>query len=285
MRIARTAVGSLVVVALLAGAALADWDEGAPAKWVQLPDETPLGVDVNATLHPEAPAGGIWLLADDFECKKTEYITDIHIWGSWFNDRLPQIPGTADNGDPTAVKFTLSIWTDIPAVPGQLHSMPGEKLREYVFEAGDFQARVWKEVPDGEGWFHPNGQTPYVYPADQIIWQYNFDLRDPFLQVGTPEQPVVYWLALQAEPLYQGDEPDDWTHFGWKSSIEHWNDDAVWGDDPQDQPPWRELIYPFGHEYETQSIDLAFVIVPEPATLMVLALGLISASMLRRSRS
>ena len=63
--------------------------------------------------------------------------------------------------------------------------------------------------------------------------------------------------------------------FGWKTSREAWNDDAVWGDDgyPYNMN-WQELIYPSNHPaYAGESIDLAFVIVPEPATLAVLLIG------------
>ena len=30
-----------------------DWDPGMPAKWVQMPDLEPTGVDVNASIFPE----------------------------------------------------------------------------------------------------------------------------------------------------------------------------------------------------------------------------------------
>ena len=36
---------------------------------------------------------------------------------------------------------------------------------------------------------------------------------------------------------------------------------------------WHELRYPDGHVYEGESLGLAFVIIPEPATLSLLGLG------------
>lgn len=60
--------------------------------------------------------------------------------------------------------------------------------------------------------------------------------------------------------------------------MQHFNDDAVFGDSPNpEEPPleWNELRYPSQHPFAGQSIDLAFVITPEPATLLVLALGLL----------
>ena len=63
---------SLLVVGLLCamtGPATAHWDPGQPAKWVQEPDLSYDGLDVNAT----AP----YILADDFPCEVTGPITDI----------------------------------------------------------------------------------------------------------------------------------------------------------------------------------------------------------------
>jgi len=49
--------------------------------------------------------------------------------------------------------------------------------------------------------------------------------------------------------------------WGWKTSLDHFNDDAVWVDpDPPYTWEWNELRYPDGHTYEGESIDLAFVI-------------------------
>jgi hypothetical protein len=70
----------------------------------------------------------------------------------------------------------------------------------------------------------------------------------------------VYWLDVRAESF------DPNAVFGWKTSLDHWNDDAVYWDDTFSPIP-QELVYPAGHPMEGQSIDLAFVIVPEPATL------------------
>ena len=37
----------ILALALLASPALADWDDGEPYKWVQHPDLSPMGIDVN----------------------------------------------------------------------------------------------------------------------------------------------------------------------------------------------------------------------------------------------
>jgi hypothetical protein len=59
--------------------------------------------------------------------------------------------------------------------------------------------------------------------------------------------------------------------------MQHWNDDAVWMQYPElpvaFPPNWSELKYPTGHPWETKSIDMAFVITPEPATILLLGAG------------
>ena len=275
---------TIICVMLSGTVVLGDWSEGDPAKWVQLPDLSPLGMDVLAT-HPK-------VLADDFLCTSTDPITDIHIWGSWLWDQLPY----GDDGmpDPGAVAFRLSIHSDIPAIPNDPDSFsrPGDLLWERVFKSHEFKVRPYSQGP--EGWFDPN--SGYYEPvADNITWQYNFfmdpldtSIPDPvFYQKGTPTDPVVYWLDVEAFPeAMEGAEP----LFGWKTAREHWNDDAVfadWVDEPPTLSPWRELLYPPGHPYyqlppPQNSIDLAFAITPEPSTIALLVMG--GLALLRRKR-
>ena len=228
---------------MLASTAGADWDPGQPAKWVQRPDLSPLGIDVRASEE--------FLLADDFECTATGPITGIHIWGSWLGDILPQ-------GNPRNVIFTLSIHKDIPAdQSGTGYSIPGDLLWIREFQPSEFAVRIFAEGID-EGWMEPPDE--YFFPADHVCWQYNFSIPpgEAFRQEGTPDEPVIYWLDVQARPL----EPA--ALFGWKTSPDHWNDDAVWGRGIEPYlGPWGELRYPPNHEQFGQSIDLAFVITGE----------------------
>lgn len=229
-----------VLLLALAPAALADWDETEPAKWIQLPDETDYGIDVNAT-DP-------YILADDFECTETGPIIAVHIWGSWYQDYLPY-------GRPDSCTFILSFHKDIPDSESTTgYSMPGTVEMYRMFRPGEYTARIWLQGVY-EGWLNP--PEDYYPGADQVIWQYNFPFdEDPFIQQGTADEPVVYWLDVQAFPH------DMEAFFGWKTSRDQWNDDACWGDGNEPYPgPWGELRYPPGHEYYGQSMDLAFVIV------------------------
>ncbi len=244
--------------------AIADWDPTDPAKWVQLPDLNPTGINIYAT-KPQ-------VLADDFLCTQTGPITDVHIWGCWFNGYLPQEP-TGGNPSASNVSFTLSLHADIPANTqgGPGYSMPGEPLWVKIFEPGQFSVNLYHNGP--EGWYNPNtGQ----YIRTNQVWQYNFliDQRDAYWQEGSPEEPIVYWLDVSATLI------DQQAIFGWRTSVEHWNDDAVWSD--SHEGPWNELRYPIGHPYEGESIDLAFVITPEPTTIALLGFGLV---FIRRRKS
>ncbi len=236
----RMLVLCLLAVMALPLAALADWDTGMPAKWVQMPDLTPMGIDVNASRQ--------FILADDFRCTEMGKITGIHIWGSWLNDVMA-----------TSARFTLSIHADIPdSLSSTGYSMPGEVLWYRTFLPGQYTVRLWHTGL--EGWMDP--PDTYRFPADTMCWQYNFPIADSaaFCQQGSSTRPVVYWLDVKAVPGVPS------ATFGWKTSEMHWNDDAVWGSGSEPYGgPWSELRYPPGHSYYPQSIDLAFVIVSEPS--------------------
>ena len=55
---------------------------------------------------------------------------------------------------------------------------------------------------------------------------------------------------------------------GWKTSLTHLNDDAVWWDAAAGM--WKELRDP---NNPLQSVDLAFAIVPEPSTAALALVG------------
>lgn len=233
---------SLIAVLVLPLAAYAHWDPSQPAKWVQYPDLTTFGIDVNCSNQ--------LILADDFLCTETGLITDIHVWGSWWHDILPC-------GHPDSVIFTLSIHADIPATP-ETPSMPGDVLWFKRYGPGDFTSRIW-QGSSPEGWMDPPDY--YQFPGDYNCWQYNFVIppAEAFRQVGSQTNPVVYWLDVKAEAFVED------ALFGWKTSEMHWNDDAVWGVGWEPYTgPWAELRYPPGHEYYGRSIDLAFVITTKP---------------------
>jgi len=127
-----------------------------------------------------------------------------------------------------------------------------------------------------EDWYDP-ATGLYLPDNHRRAFQYNFfiDPTEAFRQ----EYCNTYWrdVKVLARP-----EPD--FAFGWKTTrARHpdlrWNDDAVW---ESPTAGWLPLTYPRGHEFYPESLDLAFVITPEPATMTLLLLG--GAALLYRKR-
>jgi hypothetical protein len=208
------------------------WEPGDPHKmhYPQLPD--PMGWDVNAT-HP-------FLLADDWRCSGSGPVTDFHFWGSWMNDDV----GIVD-------AFLIRIFTDIPADPPQVeYSRPGELLWEFIIPGPE--VLIVEMPPSAQGWYDP--QIEQFYPDNHVrYFQYDVFLPeevDPFVQI----EGEIYWLCISA--FVSGPQPVQW---GWKSSLEEFNDDAVRG---VDDPPffWVDLYHPPDF---MRSLDLAFVITGE----------------------
>gem|GEM_PF-1988924 len=218
---------------------------GSTVKWEQLPDVTENGTDVAATFEPAIPRE----LADDFLCTTTGPITNVHLWGSWMNDQVMPI-----------TNIHLSIHANIPANQSPTgYSIPGNVLWQFNFSQNLFTQTLYHQGT-AEWWYDP--YSGLVLPqADHEIWEYNISV-DPaiaFSQQGTATNPIVYWLDAYVEA------PGG--NFGWKTTPTHWSDDAVCLTTGAN--PWQELVYPPGHPYATQSIDLAFQIDTTPPTITI----------------
>jgi hypothetical protein len=190
----------------------------------QLPDV--MGWDVNATIPVE--------LADDWRCSETGWVKDIHFWGSWRDDYESEI-----------TTFILNIYSDIPANPPDIpFSHPGVLL--WSDTNTTFIVTPPFETPDVEGWY--DKMAGYFLPDNHFhYYQYNIylDTADWFMQ----DSGTIYWLSVTA--IVSNPE----TQWGWKSSVEHWNDDAVarlMGD-----PEWLDMYEPPDYII---SMDLSFVI-------------------------
>lgn len=209
-------------------------------KWVQWPDTTPNGIDVCAdrVYIPYYPR----LLADDFQCKSSGYITNISLWGSWLHDEVHS----------NSMYVHLAIYADIPVNQSQTgYSMPGALLWERSFTAGQFKESVYYNGTS-EWWWDP--YSNFLVPnTDHIIYQYDFSIpqAQAFYQEGSATNPVTYWLGLYVNSSSGA--------FGWKTSWQHWNDDATYS--ISESPWWKELRYPVGHPYYNRSIDMAFLII------------------------
>ncbi len=210
-------------------------------KWVQTPDETEFGIDIRV----DDGDGNSRILADDFECTSVDRITRVYLWGSWNHD----IKGEIKN-------IHLSFHSDNPSGPGG-YSIPDVLLWEGDFEPNDILESLYTTTEPNEYWWDPVTGT-LIPLADSQIWlvQVNINPEEAFLQKGSKDNPVIYWLDVQVKT--EGGE------FGWKTRTFPWfhfQDDAVWG---LSTAPgiWTEMLYPPGHPHSAGlgSIDMAFML-------------------------
>ncbi|TFH58912.1 MAG: hypothetical protein E4G91_09210, partial [Candidatus Zixiibacteriota bacterium] len=220
------------VFALLAlVSANGDWDVGDDHKmhFPQLPNVN--GWDVNAT----QPV----VLADDWRCSETGWVKDVHFWGSW------------RHGDPGQILyFVLSIHEDIPVGPGIPYSRPGTTLWEA--DVTEFVTAAPIIPPGPEGWYDPANEI--IYPQGDHMEYFGYNVYLPEHQWFWQEEGRIYWLnisAVVADPIN--------TQWGWKSTLNRWNDDGVWAQ--WDDLSWMEIREPVDFD---SSLNLAFVITGGP---------------------
>lgn len=252
-----TMVLALVAAACLAAPAGADWNEGDSHKmhYPQLPDPSGWDVDITRTF-----------VADDWQCSETGPVDDIHFWVSWQGDQQGDMK---DNISQVWVR----VWPDIPDPDGEgpAFSMPdksGEPLFDRLFNPCDI---VVRDPEYGQqGWYSPYAEPEEVIQNDHnYYYQVNIsEIQDPMYQ----QEGTIYWLELHVVPVVAN------TYCGWKTSQDHWNDDSVWEDV---QGNSNELFDPI-LDNPPVSLDQAFVITPEPATMSLLAVG--AVALLRRRR-
>jgi hypothetical protein len=219
-----------------------------PIKWVQLPD---MAEGVNILSLPPDPSIPALVGADDWLCTNGKPITEAHFWGSYLSCLGPEHweqgnPGPPEKPlppTPGLSGFRISVHKDVPANvdPEMPWSHPGELLYEQWVEYKPEMERYWDSVP-------------HLLPTGEVWWEHKFyytiRLEKPFEQ----REGEIYWLDIGAKPKPEIPSPWCW---GWETSKDHWNDNAVRGDGIK----WEELVMP-----NKTPIDMAFLLITKDDT-------------------
>jgi hypothetical protein len=273
MRVDSRGVWAVLFTVLLVSAVSADWEPGDPALHYQLPDFN--GWDVYSEwgdgpyYHHPVPDGDGYGAANDWTATVTADVTDIHFWGSWKDDHV----GTTGN-------ILIQIYSNDDT--NYDFDQPGDVLWQRVITTGDYTGSAYHQDEwQLQGWYDPrytDSQPYYQYEYDDHtgVYQYNIpDINDPFTQ----QAGETYWLMISMN--FEG------CQWGWKTTetVEgngslfwdtyyNWNSEyPFWYCHPEVDWRWVQLMEGGWCGEDKQALDLAFVITPEPSTILLLAAG------------
>jgi hypothetical protein len=226
-----------------------DCDSNQVPKFVQWPDKSSQGLDVEDVTNK--------ILGDDFLCKSVGPIDGVTVWGSWLNNLV----------DSNAT-FQLGLWTDVPAVTNAATNAPSHPGRLLCTETFLPPQTIGTSVQRYQyGLYASNLQETFYNPdlagtsgfigADTEIWRYDFYPQNMcWKQRGEPVAPEVYWISLSEIPS-PSPAGSSQLFFGWKTSTNHYGDDAVVGHlDTNNNAlgDWKDM-----HDPRTSnSLDLSF---------------------------
>ena len=239
-----------IAVFAIAAPALADWDPGDGHKmhFPQLPN--PNGWDIEISSYPN-PAPPQHECADDWQCSESGPVKDIHFWYSVQQDGLTVID-----------HVLVTIYDDDRT--GQF-SKPGNQLWQRQFDLVNDDFTVVYDAGQGLQGFADPQQPDWQPNNHQFYHQLNIpEIDNPFEQV----EGEIYWLGLDVwwDPIPQ--EP-----VGWKTSLDHFEDAAVYRDLSGAWQPLDPAINPTLDPSIQEQLDFAFVITPEPGTMALLGMG------------
>jgi hypothetical protein len=193
------------------------------------------------------------ILTDDWACSESGYVDDIHVWFAWEDDQVGQID-----------EISIAIMPDNSGAPG---GGPGNVLWYGHIPLSMPTFTISPYGSGDQGWYDPYFLMR-VEPNDhRSIYQLDLEGIDAFMQnyedqrAFYQEAGTTYWLGIILESASGGS-------MGWVTSQQHFGGNAhnmyfLGG------PTWRSMTDPV----TGGALDLAFVVAPEPGTLVLLALA------------
>jgi hypothetical protein len=234
----------LIVFAMPISAIFADWDPGDPALYYQTPAQSGGWSVIADWGNVPSPPSDIYRVADDWTAAQTSAITGISFWGGWKNDLVGQ-----------ATEIYVRIFDNDTSTPG--FSKPGQCVWSCLVNPDDYTAR--RLGSQEQGWYEPQTGNWQANNHDKM-YQYNIPvISSPFTQ----QAGLSYWLMLTTN-VQGGDLGWNTAQFVAGSSSVYWNNNIS---------DWSPLMSPSGYQDPQVPLDLAFVLVPEPATILLLAFG------------
>lgn len=200
----------------------------------QLPDQ--FGWDVYAS-YPV-------ILADDWVCIESGYITGAHIWGSWLDDV---------GGEENINSLSLKVYSNVPMGEEAPYDMPGQELWNCTINHSDIEI-FEPEILGEKGFMNPNTGN---YLEDNHLELHQINIDNFQCPAFYQEQGEKYWFAVQINTSGS-------VEWGWKTSYENYNSDALWTAEIEEENPegptdlfWMPLFDPIETD---ESLDLAFVL-------------------------
>jgi hypothetical protein len=244
MKKRRALLISSVVLLSFVSYTMADWDPGDPALYYQNPAQSDAWSVIADWGNFPSPPSDTYRVADDWTAAQTSAITGISFWAGWKNDLIGQ-----------ATEIYVRIFDNDTSTPG--FSKPGKCVWSCLINPSDYTAQ--RLGSQEQGWYEP--QSDYWLENDHDhMYQYNIPvISSPFTQ----QEGLNYWLMITAN--VQGGD------LGWKTAQTVAGSSAVfWNNNISD---WSSLMTPSGCPDPQVNLDLAFVLVPEPASLLLLGIG------------
>ena len=236
-----SAIGLLLVATAAAQARSREDDEC--IKWSQLPEMVnPWGFDVESDFDPDGIPNQV--VMDDWLCETGLPVTDVHWWGSYFDD-FP------------ICTFHISIHADIPA--GAAPSHPGPILAAWEINFAECNEEFYGV--DGSG---------------NNVYQYFCYLPEWFFQ----EEGTVYWLDIIA--LVPGAQGPVWGWH--TAVLPHNIDDAVVISDYDMASGNYTLWYPLEYTCDSLDMAFELTTIPEPLTIIMIGSALAGLAAIARRK-